>query len=109
MRSTEDCGESWICEFTGAMWVAQLWPPEHSRWVSETRPVWLNDFDSDGRLWLVRSPWPSLSLRESLNVLWSWSERDHAQLDQQQLRKRVSEALAWDDATAVDCHRRTRQ
>ena len=94
-----------IEEFTGAVWVAQLWPENHRGWVPETRPVWLNDADSDGRLWLVRSPWPSLDLTDSLNVLWSWAERD-ATHDMEELRRRVSEALAWDEPTAVEWHRR---
>jgi len=96
-----------IEEYTGAVWVGQLWPEDHRRWVAETRPVWLNDADSDKRLWLVRSPWSSLGLSDSLNVLWSWVERDHAQLDTQLFRQRVSEALAWDEATATEWHRRT--
>jgi putative hydrolase of the HAD superfamily len=96
-----------IEEYTGAVWVAQLWPEEHRRLVAETRRVWLNDVDSDGRLWLVRSPWPSLGLGESLNVVWSWVERDHPQLDEAMWRRRVSETLAWDETTAVEWHRRT--
>jgi hypothetical protein len=96
-----------IEEYTGFISVAQIWPEHHRRWVAETRPVWLNDTDSDGRLWLVRSPWPSLGLSESLNVLWSWTERDHTSLDRESYERRVGEALAWDEATAVEWHRRT--
>jgi hypothetical protein len=98
-----------IEEHTGAIWVAQLWPEDHRRWVAETRPGWLNDADSDGRLWLIRSPWPSLSLTDCMNVLWTWSERDHAPLDMELSRRRISEVLAWDETTAVEWHRRTAQ
>ena len=96
-----------IEEYTGAGWVAQVWPDEHRRWVAETRSVWLNDADSDGRLWLVRSPWPRLSLRNALNVVWSWVERDHASLNIEQHRRRSAEALAWDEAKAVEWHQRS--
>ena len=96
-----------IEEHTGAIEVAELWPEDHRRWVSETREAWLDDTNDDGRLWLVRSPWPSLSLPDALNVLWSWSERDQSRLTPQLWRQRLSEALAWDDATAADWHRRT--
>jgi hypothetical protein len=54
---------------------------------------------------MVRSPWPTLSLQDSLNVLWTWVERDHASLDEDLWRERVSEALAWDETTAATWHR----
>lgn len=96
-----------IEDYTGAVEVAHLWPDAHRRWVVETRPDWLDGAGADGRLWLVRSPWPALSLRDSLNVLWSWVERDHAPLDAELWRRRVSEALAWDEKTAADWRAKT--
>lgn len=96
-----------IEEYTGAVEVARLWPEAHRRSVAETRPEWLDGGHPDGRLWLVRSPWPSLSLSECLNVLWSWVERDQPRLTQELWRQRVSEALAWDEAAAADWHQRT--
>jgi hypothetical protein len=54
---------------------------------------------------MVRSPWPTLSLQDSLNVLWTWVERDHASLDEDLWRERVSEALAWDETAAAAWHR----
>jgi hypothetical protein len=95
-----------IEEYTGAVEVARLWPEGHRRAVAETRAEWLEDATSDGRLWLVRSPWPSLNLRDCLNVLWTWAERDGARLDSELWRGRVSEALEWDDAAAVAWHQR---
>jgi hypothetical protein len=97
-----------IEEYTGAIWVAQLWPQVDRRWVAEVRPVWLSDSDSDGRLWLVRSPWPGLGLRDCLNVVWSWVERDRAPLGMELLRRRASEVLAWEETTAVDWRHRTK-
>src|SRR5437588_3724947 len=38
-----------IEEHTGAIEVAQLWPEDHRRWVSETREAWLDDTNYDGR------------------------------------------------------------
>jgi hypothetical protein len=93
--------------YTGAIWVAQLWPDEHRRSVAETRPVSVDESHRDGRLWLVRSPWPGLSVEDSLNVLWTWVERDHAGLDEDIWRQRVSEALDWDAPTATEWHRRS--
>jgi hypothetical protein len=98
-----------IEEYTGAVEVAQLWPDSHRRSVPETRAAWLDAPDCDGRLWIVRSPWPSVSLRDALNLLWRWVERDHARLDDDLWRQRVSEALAWDDKTAAEWHRQTKQ
>jgi hypothetical protein len=97
-------------EHTGAGWVAQLWPEQDRRSVPETRPSWLNDFDSDARLWLLRSPWPSLTLGDSLNVLWTWAERDHPHPPNINIdvhRERVAEALTWDEATANEWLRRS--
>jgi len=95
--------------YTGYFWVAHLWPDHHRRSVTETRPAWLDDPHSDGRLWLVRSPWPGLTVEESLNVLWTWVERDLASLDDDLWTRRVTEALDWDAATAIDWHRRLRR
>jgi hypothetical protein len=94
-----------IEHYTGAVGVGRLWPQNHRASVPETRSVWLADPSSDGRLWMVRSPWPTLSLQDSLNVLWTWVERDHASLDEDLWRERVSEALAWDETTAATWHR----
>jgi hypothetical protein len=99
-------GFSPIEEHTGAFWVAQIWPEQHRRSVAETRSSWLDDPHSDGRLWLVRSPWPVLSLTDSLNVLWSWIERDQITIDEDHWRQRAGEALGWDEATALEWHRR---
>jgi hypothetical protein len=93
--------------YTGAFWLGQLWPDDHRRSVAETRSFWLDDPQSDGRLWLVRSPWPTLTLEDSLNLVWTWVERDHAALDEEHWRQRVTEALDWDEATATGWHRRT--
>lgn len=88
-------------EHTGALWVAEVWPDPHRAFVAETRPMWLDGSDTDGRLWLVRSPWPALDVPTSLNVLWTWVERDHADLDRDRYRQRVEEALAWGDDAAL--------
>jgi hypothetical protein len=94
-----------IEEHTGAVEVAELWPESHRRWVPETRATW-DDTAQDRRLWLVRSPWPRLTVPESLNVVWSWVERDHAPLDADEWRLRVGEVLGWDADTAEQWHRR---
>jgi hypothetical protein len=92
--------------YTGAVWVAELWPGEHRRSVPETRTSWLDD-ELDGRLWLVRSPWATLTLDEVFALLWRWVERDH-QLDNDIWRERVAEVLAWSQPQAVAWHRKSR-
>lgn len=47
---------------TGATWVGEAWPEEHRRLLPETRAAWLTDLD-DGKLWFVRSPWPTIFAR----------------------------------------------
>lgn len=86
---------------TGAMWVARLWPKAHRRAVAETRPEWLEDPDSDGQLWLVRSPWESLTLDDTFALLWTWVERDRT-LDERVRQARVSEVFSWTEQRALD-------
>jgi len=85
---------------TGATWVAELWPDEHRRSVPETRPAWSADEALTGRLWLIRSPWASLTLDEVFALLWRWVERDQ-ELDEVVRRQRVSEVLAWTQPQAM--------
>lgn len=53
-----------------------LWPSEHSLWVEQLGPAFGEDEDDEvlDRL-LVRSPWPSLSVPQTLKALWSWVEQ----------------------------------
>jgi hypothetical protein len=90
--------------YTGAIWVAELWPDEHRRSVPETRPAWLADEALTGRLWVIRSPWPGLTLDEVFALLWRWVERDQ-ELDNEVWRERVCEVLAWTQPQAVAWHR----
>src|SRR5579885_2684372 len=46
-----------IEELTGFAEVALVWPEEHRRAVAETREWWLDE-PLEGKLWLVRPPWP---------------------------------------------------
>ncbi|MGH3264463.1 MAG: hypothetical protein ACRDNS_20985, partial [Trebonia sp.] len=84
-----------------------LWPPAQRASVPESRPRRL-EHEPDAVVWLVRSPWPSLTVPEALNVLWSWTERDHAAMDGELWRSRVSETLSWDDARALAWHKERR-
>ncbi len=48
-----------------------LWPAAHSRWLEELGPTSGEDeYDEVLDRWLVRSPWPSLTLRQTLSALW---------------------------------------
>ena len=90
-----------IEEYTGAVDVAELWPTEHRRSVAETREWRLEHAECGGRLWLVRTPWPSLGVQDALNVVWSWVERDRAPMNAALWRERVAETLSWDEPTAT--------
>jgi hypothetical protein len=47
------------------------WPAEHSRWMEELGPTSGEDeHDEVLDRWLVRSPWPSLPVRQVLDALW---------------------------------------
>ena len=56
--------------------VGPLWPSEHSLWVEQLGPAFGEDeYDEVLDRWLVRSPWPSLSVRQTLNALWRWVDQ----------------------------------
>jgi hypothetical protein len=96
-----------IEEHTGALWVADLWPDEDKRSVAETRLDWLeNETQTHDRVWLLRSPWPAMSVNEVFCVLWTWIERNHEPLDAATMRVRVAEVLGWDPRRAQEWHRR---
>lgn len=87
-----------VADFTGDWAVAELWPEEHRRSVTETRD-WALDMPTGDRLWLIRSPWPAITLTDVFLMLWPWVERDRTR-DQAVLRARAAELLAWDAVTA---------
>lgn len=89
-------------EYTGALWVADVWPDEHRRSVPETRDFWLTSMpETGGRVWLVRSPWPSLALREVFNAMWRWAERrGDGEYDADLARSRAAEFLSWPEDRA---------
>lgn len=88
-------------QHTGAVWLAGVWPHQHRRSVPETRPAWLDDDECDGRLWLVRSPWPAFTVEDVIRILWPWVERDRAR-DEAVFRSRAAEVLGWDEARALE-------
>ncbi len=45
--------------YTGLLWVGDYRPDEHRRFRPETRAAWLESLPTSGRLWMLRSPWPS--------------------------------------------------
>ena len=88
-------------EYTGALWVADVWPAEHRRSVTETRDFLLTSLpETAGRVWLLRSPWPSLTLREVFNAMWRWVERPDVEYDPETVRRRASEFLMLPEADA---------
>jgi hypothetical protein len=61
-------------QLTGATSVAEAWPEEHRRVLPETRPAMQTDLD-DGRIWFVRSPWPTISPADVLSMVWAGQTR----------------------------------
>lgn len=87
-----------VADFTGDWTVAEVWPEEHRRSVTERRE-WALDMPTGDRLWLIRSPWPSIALSDVFLMLWPWVERDRAR-EPDVRRARSAELLAWDEPTA---------
>ncbi len=56
-----------IDEVTGAVHLAQAWPPALRRGVPETRDG-RRALSDDGLCWFVRSPWPSISVQDVLDL-----------------------------------------
>jgi hypothetical protein len=81
---------------TGAAWVINVWPAGDKRSVPETRPEWLDD-DSDGRLWLVRSPWAGISALDALSLVWANLPRDPSEPEWPAIARQV---LSWDQDRA---------
>jgi hypothetical protein len=83
-----------IEELTGSTEVVSVWPPQHRRRVRETRAGWPTD-DSDGWLWLVRSPWRAVTVEDALSLVWSNAETKSG-LD----LHLASDVLRWSHARA---------
>jgi hypothetical protein len=55
---------------TGAVHLARAWPPALRRGVPETRDRW-RGLSDDGLCWFVRSPWPSITVPDVLDLLFA--------------------------------------
>jgi hypothetical protein len=69
--------------------------------VAETRRPQLDD-DPGAQIFLVASPWPSVSLDDVFRMLWGWvhRDRDHRQTEESQ-RSRAAEVLSWSEPAAL--------
>lgn len=86
--------------------VAEMWPDEHRRFVSETRDAWLQSMpELDGRMWLLRSPWRGWTLGDTFNAMWRWLERPDAEYDADYVLAGVADFLRWDESEARKWHR----
>ncbi len=82
--------------FTGAVdEVAVAWPEDHRRTLADP----YRDMSTQGTVWLVRSPWPSLTVGDVLELLWPWVERGGS--DPEARRNRLAQVFAWDEAHAT--------
>lgn len=53
---------------TGVARIGEVWPPDHRRQLTETRP------DRYPICWFVRSPWPWASAEEVVAAMLTWAE-----------------------------------
>ncbi|WP_375481456.1 hypothetical protein [uncultured Jatrophihabitans sp.] len=74
-----------------------LWPSGHLRTVADERP---NRWGDDTERHLVRSPWPSLSVDDVLDLLWRWVERDQDGLVDRVRAARITEVFGWTEERA---------
>ena len=83
-------------EYTGALWVADVWPETDRASVAETREFWLMSMpETAGRVWVLRSPWPSITLRDAINAMWRWMERPGIEYKVDTVKERAAEFLSW--------------
>ena len=88
-------------EYTGALWVADVWPETDRASVAETREFWLMSMpETAGRVWVLRSPWPTITLRDAINATWRWMERPGIEYDVDTVKERAAEFLSWPEAEA---------
>ena len=79
-----------------------LWPAEHRLWLDELGPSPVEHADHEVLdRWLVRSPWPALSVDQTLGVVWRWVERDSFPHEDEVWRARILEALGWPESEAL--------
>ena len=72
-----------------------LWPDGHCLEFADPR---LRGTDRELR-WLARSPWPSITVAEVMQMLWPWVERKP--FVQDLWAERVSEVFSWTEAQAL--------
>jgi hypothetical protein len=78
-----------------------LWPAEHRLWLEDLGPVSSEDEDDEELdRWLVRSPWPTLSVSQTMTALWRWVERDPRPRDEA-WTGRARGLLTWTEPEAL--------
>lgn len=90
-------------ELTGvADTLGPLWPPAHRLWLEELGPSPGDDeLDQVVDRWLVRSPWPALSVQQTMAALWRWVERaPHPDADET-MNFRILDVFSWSESEAV--------
>jgi hypothetical protein len=79
-----------------------LWPAEHRLWLDELGPSPVEEaYDEVLDRWLVRSPWPSLSVEQTLSALWRWVERAPFPYEDEAWKARILEVFGWSESEAL--------
>jgi hypothetical protein len=88
-------------ELTGvADTLGRQWPPEHRLWLEDLGAAPGEDEDDEPvDRWLVRSPWPSLSVDQTLHALWRWVDQAAGSPETHGRDARTEEFFEW---TAVE-------
>ena len=82
--------------------LGDLWPAEQRLWLVELGPSPVEDMEDEVLdRWLVRSPWPSLSVDQALGVVWRWAERRPFPDEDEAWKARVVEVLGWPESEAL--------
>jgi hypothetical protein len=93
-----------VGELTGEPDFAQGWPVQHRRSIPETRPLkGLGEWTIDDELfWLIRSPWPNISLTDAFEVVWDYVHLRgpivDSRIDPDQQRAAIGEFASLDES-----------
>jgi len=86
---------------TGIVEIVEDWPNEYRRALPETRTDRPPGEENDA-VWFIRSPWPSLTPKDALSVLWTSLPREN----EASWPAVTREVLSWPDERALSVFRR---
>ncbi|WP_377643572.1 hypothetical protein [Oryzobacter terrae] len=82
-------------EYTAEVALGEAWPQQYRRQVPDVRLDRGADGGPDAVLWMVRSPWESMTVGEVVAMAWSWIDRHPTPRTDTELDARAREVLSW--------------